>query len=248
MSPLEIFRDLLARAGCKPTATGALCPAHKDTVPSLSFHAGRKGVVWKCHRGCESMAIWNALDATSAEADAVLAGRKLNGHAEGVPFVYQDEQGAPYMRVVRTRGPDGRKRYVQQRPDGHGGWINGLKGRPPILYRLPEVLKAIADGRPIHIVEGEKCADQLAWAGFCATTNPGGAGEWSPSFSGLLAKSQQLVTWADNDPSGEAHVLTIWRSLKAAGASPRTSPARATATMVRNMISPPLSWRLISSF
>ena len=59
--------------------------------------------------------------------------------------------------------------------------VNGsgnLKGVTPVLYRLPEIIKAKKSGRVVFIVEGEKDVHTLEKHGFCATCNSGGAGKF----------------------------------------------------------------------
>ena len=69
------------------------------------------------------------------------------------------------------RGAD--KSFWQQRPDGNGGWVNGLDGVRQVLYRLPEVRAAAAAGKAVWICEGEKDVDRLVVEGLTATCNPG---------------------------------------------------------------------------
>ena len=52
---------------------------------------------------------------------------------------------------------------------------SGFRGRAARLYRLPELLEAKAQERPIVIAEGEKDVDNLARIGIIATTNVCGA-------------------------------------------------------------------------
>jgi DNA primase len=37
------------------------CPAHEDRTPSLSINVGERGIVMKCHAGCENRAVCAAL-------------------------------------------------------------------------------------------------------------------------------------------------------------------------------------------
>lgn len=102
-----------------------------------------------------------------------------NGNANGAPkgkqivaiHDYTDEVGELLFQVVRYT-PKG---FRQRRPDGNGGWIWSLKGARRVLYRLPEVIDAIASKQTIFITEGEKATDALAKLGLRATCSPGGA-------------------------------------------------------------------------
>jgi hypothetical protein len=85
-------------------------------------------------------------------------------------YDYTDEQGTVLYQTVRTFP----KSFYQRRSDGNGGWVNELNGARRVPYRLPAVMKAVKNGDPIFIAEGEKDADDLVRAGVCATTNAGG--------------------------------------------------------------------------
>ena len=89
-------------------------------------------------------------------------------------YDYVDENGEILFQAVRFFPKD----FRQRRPDGHGGWIWKLEDTRRIVYRLPEIIEAIANKQTIHIVEGEKDANNLWDIGLAATCNPMGAGKW----------------------------------------------------------------------
>jgi hypothetical protein len=130
---------------------------------------------------------------------------KPNGHAKPAKktyFDYRDETGSLVYQVERTDFYDGRKKkFLQRRPDGSGGWIWNLEGVRPLLYHLPEVLEALANDRRIVIVEGEAKADLLWSWNVPATCNSGGAGKWRPEHSDYLSGADTVVL-PDNDPAG----------------------------------------------
>jgi hypothetical protein len=83
--------------------------------------------------------------------------------------------------------------------DPHGNWwINTLAGIEPVIYRLPEILKA--DPRKIvFICEGEKDADNLkAKFGFYVTTVPMGAGKWRASYTKIF-RGRRVIIIPDTD-------------------------------------------------
>src|SRR2546430_3056944 len=45
-------------------------------------------------------------------------------------------------------------------PDGMGGWTWKLNGVRRVLYRLPQVLAAVAAGKRVLVVEGEKRSEE----------------------------------------------------------------------------------------
>ena len=90
-------------------------------------------------------------------------------------YDYTDENGELLFQAVRYE-PKG---FNQRRPDGKDSWKWSLKGVKRVLYRLPELMSA-DPAKPVFVVEGEKDADNLIQLGLVATTNPMGAGKWSP--------------------------------------------------------------------
>ena len=99
-----------------------ICPAHDDDTPSSSFTDGDRGIVFKCHRGCTSGAI--------AEAMARKLGIRVADffHANGLrspkrtiaaTYDYTDESAQLLYQAVRFDP----KEFKQRRPDGQGGWV-----------------------------------------------------------------------------------------------------------------------------
>jgi putative DNA primase/helicase len=134
-------------------------------------------------------------------------------------YDYRDEEGGLLYQVVRYEpGFDGEpKTFRQRRPDGKGGWVNGLRDVRRVLYRLPELLAAPRD-RLVFVVEGEKDADRLHAEGLLATTNAMGAGKWRPEYAEAL-HARHVVILPDNDEPGRAHAQAVARSLADAAAS-----------------------------
>src|SRR5262245_31016509 len=115
-------------------------------------------------------------------------------------YDYRDQNMVLLFQVCRFEPKDFRPR----RPDGKFT----LEGVRRILYRLPDVLKAIAEGSTIHLVEGEKDADNLHKLGVTATTNAGGANKWRSEYSETL-RGADVVLVPDNDDPGRKHVEQI---------------------------------------
>jgi hypothetical protein len=99
------------------------------------------------------------------------------------------------------------KGFRQRRPDGKGGWIWDLDGVQPVLYRLPEVIKA----QTICVTEGEKDTDDLRSLGFTATTNPMGAGKWRDEYSDTLRNKNVVIFGDVGDENGEGEKHTAQR-------------------------------------
>jgi len=100
------------------------------------------------------------------------------------------------------------KRFTQRRPDGKGGHVYSLQGIEPVLYRLPEITRAITKETPVFLVEGEKDANNLVKLGFEATTCAMGAGKWCRSYTEALKGALMLIC-PDKDSAGWKHALTV---------------------------------------
>lgn len=169
--------------------------------------------------------------------------KKKSGPGELVAkYPYVDADGGLVMEVLRYRTEDGGKTFRQRCPDGAGGWAwstSHLEERP--LYRLPEVLAAVAVGEPVWVVEGEKDADALAALGHAATCNPMGAdngagNKWRPEHTAWLAGSRVWVV-ADRDDPGVVHAGYVASQLEAAGCKVRLRTVPAPHKDVHDLLS-----------
>jgi putative DNA primase/helicase len=195
----------------------ALCPGHDDKQQSLSIGQGTDGrVIMKCHAGCDTKDIVGRLGLTMAELFAEPRRPAPAGPARQQRMVksydYTDADGTLLFQTCRFEP----KTFRQRRPDGNGGWIWSLGDTPPVLYRLPEVAAAVADGKRVFVVEGEKDADAITAFGYTATTSPMGAGKWREAFSDAL-NGAEVVILPDNDDPGRAHAEQIAASLLSRG-------------------------------
>jgi hypothetical protein len=193
------------------------CPLHEDRTPSLSVKDGTHATVLICHAGCKTEAILRWLGI--GFADLRKPGQESNETtALGFDAVYDyvDENGAVSYQVVRSAG----KKFQQRRPDGSDVWKWNLNGIKPLLYRLPELLEAMALEKTVYVVEGEKDANRLWHHGLAATTNSGGAGKWARLHSEAL-QGARVVILPDNDDPGWKHARDIEISLRGIAASAR---------------------------
>jgi len=190
----------------------ARCPAHDDRKPSLSVTVGKaQPVVFNCQAGCATEDILAAIGLTWA--DVCKPRDEDTGREEWTPFGpatavydYVDEQGRLLFQVLRTRD----KQFPCRVPDPtakHGyRWKLGDVRR--VLYRLPKVIEAVRDGKPIWIVEGEKDVHALEARGQVATCNPGGAGKFRPEYAEALRDATVIVV-ADKDGPGQQHARQV---------------------------------------
>jgi CRISPR-associated protein Cmr3 len=132
---------------------------------------------------------------------------------------YPARDGSRLVRVVRSDDGEGNKKVSQERWDkDKKRWIPGygrdedankvIRASIPI-YRRAEVREAIAKGEPIHIVEGEPCADLLWKLGLAATTNIGGGGKFTLTDSMDLQGAELIVIVPDRDKKGIEHAEKV---------------------------------------
>lgn len=146
-------------------------------------------------------------------------------------YAYVDENGKVLYEICRTP----KKQFPMRRPDPGkpGKHIWKRQGVRLVLYHLPEVLKACADGERVFIVEGEKDADSLVKAGVCATCNAFGAKQWKGEYAKSLVGCPEVVIVHDNDSEdttppycGQSHALDVYDSLIRAGIAARVVRAK----------------------
>jgi hypothetical protein len=202
----------------------ARCPVHEDGTASLSLGEGdNQPVVIHCHAGCESEDVLAKIGLSWPE---LLNPRSKNdrqdwqGRRNGAPlqrnarwaatYDYVDENGTLLFQVCRS--PE--KKFLQRRPDPNGkdGWSWKLGDTRRVLYRLPQVIEAVADGREVWICEGEKDVHTLEAQGLVGTCNPGGAGKWKPEFAEVLREAVVTIV-ADRDDPGREHARKVRDSL-----------------------------------
>jgi hypothetical protein len=141
--------------------------------------------------------------------DALGMTSKARTRREVAAYSYTDADGHELYQAVRFE-PKG---FAQRHANGEGWTWSYPKGVEPVPYRLPDLLEAIALGKTVYVVEGEKDADALWKRGVPATCNHGGAGKWGPAHARYL-KGARVMIVADRDASGIQHARDVARSIK----------------------------------
>ena len=212
MNPLDDALTALERVtGYRPVKSGdgykARCPCHEDRTPSLSVKMNGR-LLLHCFAGCSYDRIVAALD---------LAPEPQPGRRELVAtYSYRDAAGVEVRQKVRYAPKDFRIRHRGEADE----WIYKAGPAPAVLYRLPELRQAIAQGATIFVVEGEKDCDRLAAGGLTATTNIEGAAtpdqkaKWRSAYTAQLAGAARVVLLPDHDAPGRAHMQAIARALQ----------------------------------
>lgn len=179
-----------------------ICPVCSNNNLSISNKTG----AYQCWNGCESKDI--------REAISPWVEKKSTRPRAKTEYVYHDRSGQPCIKVTRLDDGEGHKRIYQSSWNG-ANWDKGLsddaKKSVPI-YRYQEVRKAIAEGKPIFMVEGEAVADCLWKLGLAATTTIGGGGKYRKYGSGYkqdLEGAGIVVLCPDRDEPGLKHMEDI---------------------------------------
>jgi len=199
------FDEVLARFGpWKQTGHNyrVSCPAHNDGTPSLDIAEGDHGPLFICRsRHCQTGDILSAVGLTWAD----ILPTPINGHREVWDHIYEykDRAGTLRYSVLRRDATGTQEKRISQRA-ANGDW--GTKGITPLPYRLPEL-----EGSTLLVAEGEKAVDALWAAGFPATTNSGGAGNWRDTDTQALQAIgiTSLVILPDNDEAGAKHAAKV---------------------------------------
>jgi KaiC/GvpD/RAD55 family RecA-like ATPase len=141
-------------------------------------------------------------------------------------YRYTTADGETLYEVIRyqLKLPDGswkidpatgtpEKTFRQRRPDGRGGHVWNLDGVEHTIFRHDQVEIAIAEGKTIYLPEGEKDVETLEQWGLVASTNSGGAKNWTDKLAAYF-KAADVVIPIDNDDAGRARGEKVARSLK----------------------------------
>lgn len=187
------------------------CPAHEDRKASLSITERDGKTLFHCHAGCPQDAVLSELknrgllSTSKSEVQLVRIALPSTQSKIVAEYNYLSEDGELLYQAVRYAP----KTFRQRRPDGKGGWINSLGDSRRVIYRLPEVIKAVAEGRTIFICEGEKDVEAAESLGLVATCNPMGAdngsgNKWKPEFADWLIGASVVVV-PDQDEPGLRH-------------------------------------------
>ncbi|MBM3763411.1 MAG: hypothetical protein FJW36_24640 [Acidobacteria bacterium] len=211
-----------------------LCPIHGDKNPSLSVNEP-KGVFncFACGASGDVFDWVGQLEGIGPFQDRVQRVAEVFGCAEVEPvkprgeprpvafYDYESEDGEVVYRVVRKEpGYKGRdKTFVMERPNGRGGWADGVEDIERVPFHLPRLLAADPN-EPVFVVEGEKDVLTVERLGFVATCKAGGASkadqfaDWLDGFA-----NHKIVILSDNDMAGRKFAAEVAAILKPIAAS-----------------------------
>ncbi len=198
----------------KGTSAQCQCPAHDDKRASLTVTDAGDKVLLYCHAGCSFKSIMAAIKTGHADVvqsnPSVIETKPVKTLGRIVAeYPYHDENGQELFQCVRYEPKDFRQRYK-----ANGQWIYNLQDVRRALFRLPQVIEAVGEGKQIFFVEGEKDVLNLEKIGITATTTPMGAGKnWDDTYSEALTGADVIIL-PDNDQAGKDHAQKVAKALQ----------------------------------
>ena len=194
----------------------ALCKFHTDRKPSFSFN---NTTGYSCCHACgfkgDIFTVYSCLFELNGNFMEIMKGiakdfgiytRESKFSSEKIvkTYDYLDADGNLVHQTVRYKP----KNFMQRRPNGKGGWIWKLDGIDPVIYNLPEVVKA----EVVYLCEGEKDCETLKKYDLTSTTCPMGAGKWRKEYNDYF-RDKSIILLPDNDPQGIQHMENVANSL-----------------------------------
>lgn len=128
-------------------------------------------------------------------------------------YPYRDLLGNEVLRVFRIEWEESGKQnktFRQASPEGDG-WKLSTEGVDLVPFHLPELLRAIAAGDAIYVVEGEKDVLAVEGAMGVATCNPMGANKGVERYAHHFEGAALVRVVADKDEPGRKHAMA-WAS------------------------------------
>lgn len=200
----------------------ARCPCHDDKQASLTITKGRRSTLLHCHAGCNFEDIIQKVGLKKQDLyfEERPPGSSWRAYVEGrehkrieAVYNYVSSSNGKYT-FTKIRMQDKRMIYGVL---CNGRFTYGLGGKhrkdlKSVYGDLKALNKAIAEGKPIFIPEGEKDVDTLTKRGYTALTY-GGSGDWQSEFATLF-KGAEVYILADNDEPGRKVANTILSDLK----------------------------------
>lgn len=217
-SNLQHFK-MFKRYGDK---TQCNCPAHNDKQASLTITKGRKCTLFHCHAGCTLEDILSAAGLEKKDTFYDTEPQRSNWRAyvesrekrkiEAV-YNYVSCNGQYAFTKIRLEGKKLLYGILENERFSYGLPRNTPRKSLKAIYGSVQALnKAISEGKPIFIPEGEKDTDTLTKQGYISFTY-GSTNDWQADFAELV-KGADVVILADNDEPGKAVADTILRDIQ----------------------------------
>lgn len=200
----------------------AVCPAHADKQASLTITKGRKCTLFHCHAGCTLDSILSAAGLDKKDTFYDSEPQKANWKA-----YIESREKRKIEAIYNYVSCNGGYAFTKIRLEGKK-LLYGILENERFTYGLPRdtprkslkaiygnvkaLNKAITEGKPIFIPEGEKDVDTLTKQGYTAFTY-GGVNDWQKDFADIV-KGADVVILADNDNPGITVANTILQDIQ----------------------------------
>lgn len=224
MTDMEIYeRNLLPFKIMKRYGTKAQCrcPAHDDKHASLTITKGRKCTLFYCHAGCTVDDILQAagLEKKDTFYDTEPRSPNWRAYVEGrekrrIEAVYNcvSINGNYAFTKIRLEGKKLLYGKLENDRFTYGIGRDGRKSYKAIYGSVQALKKAVSEGRPIFIPEGEKDVDTLTKQGYTAFTY-GGVNDWQSDFATLVQGAEVFIL-TDNDEPGKRVANAILNDIR----------------------------------
>ena len=197
------------------------CPAHDDKQASLTVTKGRDSVLIHCHANCSTERVLSAAGLKMSD----LFYQEKRADSSWQAYIESREKKkieAVYNYVSINGGYAFTKVRMQGKKMLYGILENerftyGLRGRTrkeskAVYGSVQAINKAVSEGKPIFIPEGEKDVDTLIKHGYTAFSY-GGVNDWVADMA-QLCKGAVVYVLADNDEPGQRVANTIQSDLQ----------------------------------
>ena len=195
-----------------------------DQTPSASINVTKK--VFNCLK-CGGMHLVDLAKELKVDPPDDIFNKSNGTGVITSKYQYRDEAGKVLYEVHRYTKQNGEKTFLaynpliseQERKERKEKGIKECDGVRRVIFRLPEIISAIKEGKSIFIAEGEKDVNNLVKRGFEATTNAFGSSQkkqWE-QFSSFFPKDTKIFICPDADKPGKDYANTVFAYLKSSG-------------------------------
>jgi len=166
-------------------------------------------------KGDQPLRSWGSKQSTGSRRSRGSGRGTLVGSEHLAAYHYHDKQGETVACKHRWRNTYALdEHYFKHRRSFSWSPDYPISGSRAPLFNLPDVLRGVAEGDTIYVVEGEKDALTMKELGFIATTGPNGAGTpWTQDHLETLRDAEVIVI-ADNDGTGHDHARYLFCALQ----------------------------------
>ena len=197
------------------SAAQCICPAHHDSVASLTVSHREGKTLLHCHAGCSTEDVLAAVGLTLKDLfDSHNNFKSIKDNTEKWKFYIEKREGKKIEAIYHYHNLAGNYMYTKVRLVGkvmrygilkNSRFSYGLDGKKrsqlkAIYGDLQQISNAISNQKTIFYCEGEKDVDTLSKHGYHAIT-AGGVNDWQREFS-VLFQNANVCVLADNDSKG----------------------------------------------